>query len=417
MPRLHIEYTAQTADGVAPTPADMAKIASVLRARIDAMGVADPTVATHDLVVVVELPGVIDPADGLHVDLLLGHTGKVDFVPLGETTAAEGDPIDLTTHPPLFGGDQIASAKVATDQNGGPAVDFVLKPDGTRLFADYTATHVGSYFAITIDGVVLTAPVIQNAIPNGDIEITGGGPDGFDAISVNGLVGLIGSGELPVPLAITSSVVLGVPSVEPRSPSRSRARPDPGVGPSPSRDDHPPTALELDGALLRDGASEPESASRCRPAAVEAGRSRARRRVARATARERRRKRSPTERNRPGSRVDVVDRQLEDLQCHRPADGRPPRHGRRGRPASTRRWRSCSIRNGGSDGPSAAVRPAASGRRLHRRVAVRRRSGRRGRSRVCAEPGQVGLERVGRDRPRREPSAGVERAQRRRTHP
>jgi preprotein translocase subunit SecD len=215
VPRLHIEYTAQTVDGVAPTPADMAKVASVLRSRIDAMGVADPTVTTHDLVTVVELPGVIDPADGPHVDRLLGHTGKVDFVPLGETTAAEGDPIDLTTNPPLFGGEQIASATVAADQNGDPAVDFVLKPDGARLFADYTANHIGSYFAITVDGVVLSAPVIQNAIRNGDIEITGAGPDGFDATYVNGLVALIGSGELPVPLAITSSVVLGLPSAGP----------------------------------------------------------------------------------------------------------------------------------------------------------------------------------------------------------
>ncbi len=215
VPRLHLEYTAQTVDGVAPTPADMAKVASVLRSRIDATGVADPTVTTHDLVVVVELPGVIDPADVETVGRMLGHTGKVDFVPLGETTATEGDPIDLTKNPPLFGGDQIASATVGTDQNGAPAIDFVLKPDGTRLFADYTANHIGSYFAITMDGDVLSAPVIQNAIPNGDIEITGGGVSGLDATHAHGLVALIGSGELPVPLVLTSSEVLGLPSAAP----------------------------------------------------------------------------------------------------------------------------------------------------------------------------------------------------------
>jgi preprotein translocase subunit SecD len=215
VPRLHLEYTAQTIDGDAPTPADMAKIASVLHSRIDAMGIADPTVTSHDMVVAVELPGVIDSADVETVGRMLGHTGKVDFVPLGDAQVVEGDPVDLAKYPPLFGGDQIASATVAADQNGAPAVDFVLKPDGTRLFADYTANHIGSSFAITMDGDVLSAPVIQDAIPNGDIEITGGGLTGLDATHANGLVALIDSGPLPVPLALTSSAVLGLPSAGP----------------------------------------------------------------------------------------------------------------------------------------------------------------------------------------------------------
>jgi preprotein translocase subunit SecD len=211
-PRLHLEYTAQTVDGVAPTPADMAKVASILRSRIDAMGVADPTVTTHDLVLVVELPGVTDAADVETVGRMLGHTGQVEFVPLGDTPVGVGDPIDLTKDPPLFGGDQIASATVAADQTGAPAVDFLLKPDGTRLFADYTANHVGSYFAITMDGDVLSAPVIQNAIPNGDIEISGGDVSGLDAMHAHGLVALIGSGKLPVPLVLTSSSLIGLAS-------------------------------------------------------------------------------------------------------------------------------------------------------------------------------------------------------------
>ena len=101
---------------------------------------------------------------------------------------------------------------MAADKNGAPAVDFVLKPDGTRLFADYTANHIGSDFAITMDGDVLSAPIIQNAIPNGDIQISGGGLDGLDATHAHGLVALIRSGELPVPLELTSSSVIGLPS-------------------------------------------------------------------------------------------------------------------------------------------------------------------------------------------------------------
>src|SRR5215210_7452041 len=112
--------------------------------------------------VVVELPGVTDPEA---VRKLVGQTGRLDFVPLGSTQASDGQQLDLKQFPPLFSGDQVASATVGTDQNGRPAVDFVLKGEGAALFSDYTAKNVGSYFAITLDGAVVSAPVIQNAIP------------------------------------------------------------------------------------------------------------------------------------------------------------------------------------------------------------------------------------------------------------
>ncbi len=69
-----------------------------------------------------------------------------------------------------------------------------------------------------MDGDVLSAPVIQNAIPNGDIEITGGGVSGLDATHAHGLVALIGSGELPVPIELTSSNVIGIPSPSASTP-------------------------------------------------------------------------------------------------------------------------------------------------------------------------------------------------------
>ena len=52
-----------------------------------------------------------------------------------------------------------------------------LRPEagGTRLFADYTAKNIGSYFAITVDGVVVSAPVIQSEIKSGEVQITGRG--------------------------------------------------------------------------------------------------------------------------------------------------------------------------------------------------------------------------------------------------
>ena len=57
------------------------------------------------------------------------------------------------------------SATIGQSQTQGLTVDFVLKDEGAKLFADYTADHVGEYFAIVLDGKVISAPVINEPIP------------------------------------------------------------------------------------------------------------------------------------------------------------------------------------------------------------------------------------------------------------
>jgi preprotein translocase subunit SecD len=153
--------------------------------------------------VVIELPGVSDVDS---VRQLVGQTGRLDFVPLGTTQASEGQVLDLETNPPLFSGDQLQSAAVGTDSSGGGlAVDFVLKPDGAQKFADYTSSHVGEYFAIVLDGRVISAPVINSAIPNGQVQISSGGIGGFPAKEANDLVTVLKFGSLPFPIEELSS--------------------------------------------------------------------------------------------------------------------------------------------------------------------------------------------------------------------
>ena len=200
---LRVEYQAQSVNGKSPSPGDMSVIKDIVERRVNTTGVSEPLVTTQGSDrVVVELPGVTDPEA---VRKLVGQTGQLDFVPLGSTTATTGQALDLKQYPPLFGGDQVSSATVGTDQNGRPAVDFVLKSDGAQKFSDYTTGHVGSYFAITLDGAVVSAPVIQNAIPNGNVQITGGGLAGFNAKDAANLVTILKYGSLPFPITALSS--------------------------------------------------------------------------------------------------------------------------------------------------------------------------------------------------------------------
>lgn len=200
---LRVEYQALPVEGKTPGAGDMSIIKDIVERRVNQTGVSEPIVLTQGSDrVVVELPGVSDPES---IRRLVGSTGRLDFVPLGQTQAQEGQVLDLTTTPPAFSGDQVASATVGTDQNGRPAVDFVLKELGARSFADYTAQHIGDYFAITLDSVVISAPVIQNSIPNGQVQISGGGLRGFGAKEANDLVTVLKFGSLPFPIKELSS--------------------------------------------------------------------------------------------------------------------------------------------------------------------------------------------------------------------
>ena len=204
---LRVEYQAQPKDGVQPSQEAMGVIKDIVERRVNATGVAEPVVVVQGSDrVVIELPGVTDVDS---VRRLVGQTGQLEFVPLGSTTAAKGQVLDLDRFPPLFGGDQIQSASIGQDQNGGLAVDFVLKNDGpesgAQLFATHTSQNIGQFFAVTLDGVVITAPSINSAIPNGQVQITAGGIGGFPAAEANEIVTVLKFGSLPFPIEELSS--------------------------------------------------------------------------------------------------------------------------------------------------------------------------------------------------------------------
>jgi preprotein translocase subunit SecD len=205
---LRVEYQALPKDGVQPSREALGVIKDIIERRVNTTGVSEPVVVVQgDDRVVIELPGVSDVES---VRRLVGQTGKLDFVPLGTTQATSGQTLDLTQYPPLFSGDQLESAAVGQDQQGGGlTVTFVLKNDGpqsgAQLFAKYTTENVGKYFAIVLDSVVISAPSIDEPIPNGQVQIRSGGLAGFPAKEANELVTVLKFGSLPFPIKELSS--------------------------------------------------------------------------------------------------------------------------------------------------------------------------------------------------------------------
>jgi preprotein translocase subunit SecD len=195
---LRVEYQAQQVGDKIPRPEDLEVNRKIIENRVNASGVSEPVVTTQGSDrIVVELPGVSDPNA---IRRLVGQTGRLDFVPLGQTTKNAGDKIDEKQFPALFSGEQLDSAAIGSDQNGRRVVTFKLKDAGAKLFADYTAQHVGDNFAIVLDGSVISAPNIKEAIPGGNVEISQGGIGGYPLKEATELVTVLQFGSLPFPI-------------------------------------------------------------------------------------------------------------------------------------------------------------------------------------------------------------------------
>lgn len=73
-----------------------------------------------------------------------------------------------------LGGDSVTHA-AAVYGNEGWEVTLHFNSEGAKKFGDITAANVGHRFAIVLDGVIQSAPVIKTAIYGGNAVISGGG--------------------------------------------------------------------------------------------------------------------------------------------------------------------------------------------------------------------------------------------------
>ena len=88
-------------------------------------------------------------------------------------------------------------------QGGGvqePQVLLIFDSEGADLFADLTKRNLGKQFATYVDGEIITAPVVQTEITNGEAVITGN----FTADEARALAARFNEGALPVPIELVS---------------------------------------------------------------------------------------------------------------------------------------------------------------------------------------------------------------------
>ena len=238
---------ADVANCAAVSQSDLQVTKQILESRANALGVGEIVMQiAGQCRIVAEFPGVSNPEE---VVAALQQTALLEFVDMGTSPLPEGSTVQTD-----FGKPQAAQAPAPTatalatstpaatptaapnatpgataapsttvyhtvmtgagldtvtvqagSLAGSYQIAFTLKPDAAKVFSEYTSSHVGQYLAIVLDKKVLSAPVIKNAITDGQGVIEGG----FTNDSANALAVQLRYGSLPVPVKVVESQTVG----------------------------------------------------------------------------------------------------------------------------------------------------------------------------------------------------------------
>ncbi len=193
----------------------------VIRRRVDALGTTEPVIMRQgDRRVLVQIPGYEDSA---RAKSIIGQTAQLEFklvdekgdleaalagrIPPGDMIAyfEDGRPILLKKRTELSGKD-VAMARITIDpQSNQPAVSLKFNNQGARKFDRLTKENVKKRFAILLEGVVQSAPVIQERISGGTAQITGA----FTTQEAQALAIVLRAGALPAPIKVVEERSIG----------------------------------------------------------------------------------------------------------------------------------------------------------------------------------------------------------------
>jgi len=192
----------------------------IVRKRIDESGTKEPLIQRSGKNrILLQLPGVKNPE---RIKDLLGKTAKLTFhmvdedvtslranlAPFGKMIVSDlydSDIKYLVDKKSSVGGENLVDAKASFDTNEGHAVSFRFDTTGAQKFGKATTENIGKRFAVVLDGVVITAPVIRSAITGGSGIISGN----FTSQEATDLAVLLRAGALPAPLSIVEERSVG----------------------------------------------------------------------------------------------------------------------------------------------------------------------------------------------------------------
>jgi preprotein translocase subunit SecD len=218
---LQVLLEADVPEGTQINRDEMETARSIVENRTNALGVSENLIqVAGDRRIVGEFPGAED-ADAI-LDIIQ-QTGLLEFVDTGTVSPEEGSTIQTdyivgsstpetgtdgtqTVYHTIMTGKELTSVGVSPSQFSGQySIDFTLSPEGATIFGEHSAANVGKYLTITLDGRVISSPVIEGAITGGQGSISGS----FTAESANALAVQLKYGSLPIPLKVVETRIIG----------------------------------------------------------------------------------------------------------------------------------------------------------------------------------------------------------------
>ena len=196
--------------------------------RIDQFGVAEPDIRPQGKDrILVQLPGIKDPKRAIDI---IGKTALLEFKLVDEDNSLEealkgnippGDEVlyqikgeagskrkipFLLKKRAVITGEYLTDARVQIDSRyNEPYVSLSFDSRGARLFGQITGANIKKRLAIVLDGVVNSAPVIQDKITGGRAQITGR----FTMEESRDLAIVLRAGALPAPVKIIEERTVG----------------------------------------------------------------------------------------------------------------------------------------------------------------------------------------------------------------
>lgn len=182
----------------------------IIEKRVNFFGVSEPVVQTIKsggaYRISVDLPGIDNVEQAVQ---LIGRTAQLTFTEEATSEAkiaTTSSILSRLTKETGLTGKHIKKASITFDpQNGSPQVALVFTAEGAKLFEDITSRNRGKPVAIILDQFILSAPVVQQTITDGNAVITGG----FTTEQAKQLAVAINSGALPLPISLVEQRNIG----------------------------------------------------------------------------------------------------------------------------------------------------------------------------------------------------------------
>jgi preprotein translocase subunit SecD len=182
----------------------------IIEKRVNYFGVSEPVIYTvksgKKYRIIVDLPGITKVEEAVK---LIGQTAQLNFTEESSEEAKIATPSSVysrLTKMTGLTGKHVKKATVSFDsQTGKPQVALQFTQEGADLFAKITQRNLHKPVGIIIDNFMLSAPVVEQVITDGNAVINGN----FTVDEAKKLATSINSGALPLSIKLVEQRNIG----------------------------------------------------------------------------------------------------------------------------------------------------------------------------------------------------------------